>query len=207
MSGDWPEGVEEGLRRGVKAELRKRMRGLRTALPRAARQERSRRIVDALIEHPFLVGKSRIALFWPMASKGEVDLSRLDVLLRKQGISRVAYPAIAAEGETMIFRWVEDTNDLAEAGFGFEEPPSSAKEVDRAELEVIVVPALALAPSGHRIGYGAGYYDRALPRFVPPAKTIGVGYDFQLIAEVPVTGGDVALDSIVTDVRVLFPDG
>jgi 5-formyltetrahydrofolate cyclo-ligase len=58
---------------------------------------------------------------------------------------------------------------------------------------------------GHRIGYGAGFYDKALPRFAPPARTIIVAFDFQLIPEVPVTEGDVTLDLVITDERALDP--
>ncbi|HEY5239824.1 MAG TPA: 5-formyltetrahydrofolate cyclo-ligase, partial [Polyangiaceae bacterium] len=58
-------------------------------------------------------------------------------------------------------------------------------------------------PRGHRIGYGAGYYDRALPRFAPPAVSVTVLFDFQLVAEVPTTDGDVTVDWIVTDTRVM----
>jgi 5-formyltetrahydrofolate cyclo-ligase len=65
------------------------------------------------------------------------------------------------------------------------------------------VPALAADPRGHRIGYGAGYYDRALPSYVPPAATFVVVFDFQLLAEVPCTEGDVPVDRIVTDARTL----
>jgi 5-formyltetrahydrofolate cyclo-ligase len=66
-----------------------------------------------------------------------------------------------------------------------------------------VVPALAVDPRGHRVGYGAGFYDRTLPRFVPPAVSIAVAFDFQLAVEVPTTEGDVAVSWIVTDAREL----
>jgi len=65
------------------------------------------------------------------------------------------------------------------------------------------VPALAVDPRGHRIGYGAGFYDRALPRFVPPAAAIVVAFDFQLVAEVPETPLDFAAAWVVTDTRTL----
>ena len=81
---------------------------------------------------------------------------------------------------------------------GFEEPPADAPEPDA--LDVIVVPALAVEPRGYRLGYGAGFYDRALPEWTP-AVTLAVAFDFQLLAEVPVTPGDVAVRWIVTDSR------
>ena len=68
-------------------------------------------------------------------------------------------------------------------------------------LDAIIVPAIAVDPTGHRIGYGAGYYDRTLPAFAPPAVSIAVAYDWQLVAEVPATEGDVRVAWVVTDIR------
>jgi 5-formyltetrahydrofolate cyclo-ligase len=90
---------------------------------------------------------------------------------------------------------------MEERGFGFREPPPGAPEAT--SLDVILVPALQIDARGHRIGYGAGYYDRTLPRFAPPAVAIGVAFDFQLISEVPITEGDVAVSMVVTDQRIL----
>ncbi|HVY49722.1 MAG TPA: 5-formyltetrahydrofolate cyclo-ligase, partial [Minicystis sp.] len=60
---------------------------------------------------------------------------------------------------------------------------------------------------GYRLGYGAGYYDRALPRVRPPALAVGVAFSFQLVADLPVTEHDVPVDLVVTDDRVLHPSG
>ncbi len=68
-----------------------------------------------------------------------------------------------------------------------------------------MVPALQIDGRGHRIGYGAGFYDRTIPRFAPPALTMGVAFSFQLIAEVPITPGDVPLALVVTDERLIEP--
>jgi 5-formyltetrahydrofolate cyclo-ligase len=65
---------------------------------------------------------------------------------------------------------------------------------------VIVVPALAVAPSGHRLGYGAGYYDRALS-VAAGSFTVAVVYDYQLLVELPVLPHDVPVAHVVTDTR------
>ena len=93
---------------------------------------------------------------------------------------------------------------MEERGLGFREPGAEAPEA--LALDVIVVPALQIDGRGHRIGYGAGFYDGALPRYAPPALAVGVAFTFQLIAEVPVTDGDVALGLVVTDDQVLDPE-
>ena len=193
--------AEDLLRRRVKAELRKRMRGLRHTTPASACAERSARIVERLAAMPELASARAVALFWPIVEKHEVDLRALDSALRARGAD-VAYPSIDAATGVMTFRFVEDIAALEERGYGFREPPTSAREARADELSAVVVPAIVLDTSGHRVGYGAGYYDRTLPRFAPPAVTVGVAYDFQLVAEVAATASDVAVAWIVTDKRV-----
>lgn len=197
-----PSSVEDVLRARVKVELRKRMRALRRTLPSSACAERSARIVERLgtIE-PFARARS-VGLFWPIEDRHEVDLRPLDAALRARGV-RVAYPGVEPDAGAMTFRFVVDPDRMEPQGFGFREPSLGEPEVRPGELDAIVVPALAVDPRGHRIGYGAGYYDRALPRFSPPAISIAVAFDFQLVAETPDTSLDVPVAWVVTDNRTL----
>ncbi|MDP9150905.1 MAG: 5-formyltetrahydrofolate cyclo-ligase [Myxococcota bacterium] len=197
-----PSSAEDTLRRRVKMELRKRMRALRKALPGTACAERSARIVDRLLGLDAIRGARSIALFWPIEERHEVDLRGLDAVLRERG-ARVAYPAVDPETHAMTFRFVALPDTMQPQGLAFLEPSASDPEVQPGDLDALVVPALAADPAGQRIGYGAGYYDRALPRFAPPAVTIAVVFDFQLLAEIPITEGDVATEWIVTDSRAL----
>jgi len=193
---------DAGLRLRVKTELRKRMRGLRKTLPASACAERSARIVGRLLELEPLAGARAVALFWPIEERHEVDLRALDARLRERGV-RVAYPAVDPETGAMTFRFVEHPDAMLEQGFGFREPAMREPEAAPGDVDVVVVPALAVDPRGHRIGYGAGYYDRTLPRFVPPAISVAVAFDFQLVAELPDTEHDVTAQWIVTDARTL----
>jgi 5-formyltetrahydrofolate cyclo-ligase len=208
---------EEFVRAKVKAELRKRMRGLRNAAPLEACRARSAQIALRLEAMQPLAGARAVALFWPMEERHEVDLRPFDATLRGRGV-RIAYPAVDPETRAMAFRFVDGPDATAlmvERGLGFAEPPENAPVAAPGELDAIVVPALAVDPRGHRIGYGAGFYDRALPAFLAPppqaaapaapraALTIGVAYDYQLVAEVPEHPHDVPLAWIVTDARIL----
>jgi 5-formyltetrahydrofolate cyclo-ligase len=139
-----------------------------------------------------------VALFWPIEEKHEVDLRPLDASLRARG-ARVAYPTVLDSG-VMVFRFVEDTEQMQEHALGFRAPRDESSLADA--IDVIVVPAIALDPTGQRIGYGAGHYDRALLSH-GRAMTFGVAYDFQLIPEVPATEADIPVQWIVTDRRVL----
>lgn len=189
---------DDFIRLKVKAELRKRLRGVRKTTPAEACAERSRALVARLEAHEAVVAAKTVALFWPIEARHEVDLRPLDTTLRARGV-RIAYPAIDADTNVMTFRFVDDVSALEDKGYGFSEPAADAPVATA--LDVIVVPAIAVDPTGHRIGYGAGYYDRTLPAFAPPAVSIAVAYDWQLVAEVPATEGDVRTAWVVTDVR------
>ncbi|HXW33733.1 MAG TPA: 5-formyltetrahydrofolate cyclo-ligase [Acidimicrobiales bacterium] len=197
-----PASAEEALRRRVKGELRKRMRGLRNALPQAACAQRSQRIVARLAELEPVVLARAVALFWPIENRHEVDLRQLDDLLRARGVP-VAYPVIDPGLHAMEFRFVADRDAMTPHPFGHREPRSGDVPALPGQLDVIVVPALAVDPRGHRIGYGAGHYDRALPAHVPPATSVAVAFDFQLVAEAPQTEGDVPVGWVVTDTRTI----
>jgi 5-formyltetrahydrofolate cyclo-ligase len=181
----------------AKAELRKRLRGLRQTTPASALAKRSERIAERLRAHPAIAAATRVALFWPIEERHEVDLRALDADLRASGAT-IGYPSIDEDG-AMTFRAAAPA-ELERDALGFQGAASTAPELT--ELDAIVVPALALDESGRRLGYGRGFYDRALGQF-PSAKKIGVAYDFQLLVEVPVLETDVAVDVVVTDARTI----
>ena len=76
---------------------------------------------------------------------------------------------------------------------------------DLSSVDVMVVPALAIDPSGHRIGYGAGYYDLTLAalRAHKAIVAIGVAFAAQEIAAVPATPHDAPLDLVLTEREVI----
>ncbi len=187
------------LRYRAKVALRQRARALRNSIPRDAVGERSARIAARIEALPGVGAAGAVALFWPIEGRNEVDLTGLDARLRARQ-KRIAYPSIDPDTRVMTFRFVDDPAAMEERGLGFREPDPSAPEA--LALDVIVVPALQIDGRGHRIGYGAGFYDRTLPRFCPPAVSVGVAFSFQLIAEVPVTEGDVAVSLVVTDEKI-----
>lgn len=196
-----PSSAEDILRRRVKAELRTRMRALRGALPESACAEKSLRIVEHLAALDPIVRARSVALFWPMVDRHEVDLRSFDARLRARAV-RVAYPRLEESG-AMTFRFVTSVDALQPHPLGVLEPREDDPVAAVDELDVIVAPALAVDPRGHRIGYGMGHYDRALAPLTASSVAVVVAFDFQLVAETPDTDGDVAAAWIVTDRRVL----
>jgi 5-formyltetrahydrofolate cyclo-ligase len=100
-------------------------------------------------------------------------------------------------------RSTESLDDLQDRGRRFFEPSPDAPVAARGDVDVLFVPALGIAPSGHRLGYGAGFYDSLLPDVCPPAQAVVVAYDFQLLVELPTLPHDVPCDFVLTDARDL----
>lgn len=188
----------------MKAEVRKTMTRTRGMMPAEQRAAASRAIVERVLALPEWAAARTVALFKPIVRKGEVDTTALHEAARAAG-KRVAYPIIEGDAAliedcSMGFRFVDDLGAFRDQGRGFPEPPRAGEPVT--ELEFILVPALAFDPTGYRLGYGAGLYDRSLPRF-PGSKTVGVAFDFQLLMELPRGAHDVPVQVIVTDRRVI----
>jgi 5-formyltetrahydrofolate cyclo-ligase len=194
------------LKYRAKKQLRMRMRGLRAAYPENLLAQASERIVASVLALPQFSAARGVGLFWPMAERREVDVRPLAQAALAAG-QRVYFPFLepTASGFRTGFAQVRDVSELAERGQRFFEPPPDAPRAERGQIELLIVPALAAAADGHRLGYGSGFYDATLPDFCPPARALIVIYDFQLLAELPITSADVAGQCIVTDRRLLEP--
>lgn len=192
------------LAEAAKQELRKRMRALRTAHPAEALLLRSRRLVARASALPAFQSAGSVALFFPLLERKEVDLRSLDAEARRQG-KRVYYPFLEQRGDALVsgLRLTDSLDDLVQRGQPFHEPPPEAALAARGDVDLIFVPALAVAPNGQRLGYGAGFYDSLLPDLRPPARALVVAYDFQLLVDLPTLSHDVACDAVVTDARSL----
>ena len=188
----------------AKKQLRGRMRGLRAAHPEAVLAQASQRVVERVLGLPQFQSAQGVGLFWPMLERHELDVRPLATAAQAAG-KRLYYPFQdpKAGGFETGFRQVQDVAELADRGQRFFEPPADAPHAERGQIDLLIVPALAAAADGHRLGYGSGFYDATLPDFCPPARALVVVYDFQLLGELPATDNDVACNWVVTDRRVL----
>lgn len=133
--------------------------------------------------------------FWPMRS--EVDVRPLLFALMQRG-ARLCLPAIL-DRTTIVFRELVRGAPMVDMGFGTFGPGEDAAVLDP---RVMLVPLAAFDPAGHRIGYGAGYYDRAIDRLAGKGiapRLIGVAWDCQQVAAVPYEAHDVPLGEILTE--------
>lgn len=140
-----------------------------------------------------------IALYAP--ARNEADTAEIVASAFNSG-KRVLYPAVC--GEHLVFRQVEGLASLEQGCFGILEPCPTGIDHHADEADLIVVPGVAFDLSGHRIGYGKGFYDRFLRHPGRKAHLVGLCHDFQLIAgDIPAEGHDIRMEIIVSDRRIV----
>ena len=138
---------------------------------------------------------SIVSGFWPIRT--EADIRPLMFALRDRG-ARLALPAIL-DRETIVFRELVRGAPLIQMGFGTAGPGEDAEVLDPA---LMLVPLAAFDARGHRIGYGAGHYDRAISRLHGKGmrpRLIGIAFDCQEVPAVPNEEHDVQLNAILTE--------
>jgi 5-formyltetrahydrofolate cyclo-ligase len=187
----------------LKATLRREALARRDALPADVRAAAAQTIAA----RPFPVAVPPGAIvsgFMPM--KSEINPLPLLRKLADAGAA-LALPAVAGKGKPLIMRAYAFGEALASGVWGIREPAPDAREVFP---DIVLIPLLAFDRRGHRIGYGAGYYDMTIAA-LRAKKTIvaaGIAFAAQEIAEVPTTPRDARLDLVLTerDVIVVNPD-
>jgi 5-formyltetrahydrofolate cyclo-ligase len=182
----------------AKPKLRKTALARRDALPAEVRAAAA----QAIAERPFPIAVPPGAIvsgFMPLKS----ELNPLP-LLRKlaDAGAQLALPVVAGKGLPLTMRAFAFGDTLASGVWGIREPKPEAAEVFP---DILVVPLLAFDRRGHRLGYGAGYYDMTITalRARKPVTAIGIAYAQQEIAEVPTTPRDARLDLVLTEHEII----
>jgi len=177
-----------------KAVLRRAAIERRDALPAVERMAAA----HAIAQRGLPVGVTPrviVSGFSPLKS----EISPLPLLRRVADAgAHLALPVVVGRGQPLIMRAWSFGAPLVAGVWGIREPPADALEVFP---DVLIVPLLAFDRSGHRIGYGAGYYDMTISRLraVKPITAIGIGFAVQEIAAVPATLRDARLDLVLTE--------
>ena len=144
-----------------------------------------------------------VSAFMPM--KSEINPLPLLRKLAEAG-AVLALPVVAGRGKPLVMRAWRWGEDLAQGVWGLREPKPDAPEVDP---DILLVPLLAFDRTGHRIGYGAGYYDMTIAglRARKAVTAIGLAFAAQEIAAVPATPRDERLDLVLTEREVIETKG
>jgi len=175
-----------------KAALRARFLDRRRARPVPERAAAAAAVTKALLRG--LAGVRTFAAYVP--EDDEPGHGRLPAAFTQLG-ARVLLPVTPRDGRELA--WAVDTGRLAPGRYGLLEPRGprlGATAVGTAD--VVVVPALAVARDGIRLGRGGGYYDRALQHARPDAVVVALLFDDEFVDELPAESHDRPVTAVVT---------
>ena len=161
--------------------------------PESLASQTQDQFANALLDIALKQKIERIGCYLSFGSEPATD--SFIALAQAQGIE-IACPRIEPDGQ-MVMSILESETRPSE--LGFREP--TGKVVDPTELDLIVVPALAIDHEGQRLGRGAGYFDRYLEQYKGP--TVGLVYDSEFLAEVPTETHDAPVSLVVTQSRTI----
>jgi 5-formyltetrahydrofolate cyclo-ligase len=179
----------------LKTQLRGEALGRRDALDPAWRIEAALQVADRGAPALSFAPGTIISGFLPIHS--EIDLRPLMARLAERG-ARLCLPVVL-DRETIVFRELVRGAEMVSTGFGTSGPGPEAAVLDP---EIMLMPLAAFDRRGHRLGYGAGHYDRAIDRLhqrgLKP-HLIGIAFDCQEVERVPNESHDVMLAEILTE--------
>ena len=184
----------------MKATLRKRLRAARRALSARDHRLRSGLAAKAIKRLPLFAAGKRIALYLPFDS--ETDTAGLIAAARARG-ARVFVPVISDKRHGRL-RFYPLEGATAPGAFGIAVPRRMAQPTAAQWLNLIVVPLVGVDGSGRRLGFGGGYYDRALAfrrrrRYWKGPRLVGLAFDCQRTDLEFAESWDVRLNSLATE--------
>ena len=183
---------------GLKIGLRKAALARRDALGADVRAAAAQAIAARPFPMPVPQG-AIVSGFMPL--KSEINPLPLMRTLADAG-AKLALPVVAGKGKPLTMRAFTFGDVLASGVWGIREPKPEAPEVFP---DILLVPLLAFDRSGHRIGYGAGYYDMTITalRARKSVAAVGIAFAAQEVAQVPSTPRDARLDLVLTEREVI----
>jgi 5-formyltetrahydrofolate cyclo-ligase len=178
----------------MKTNIRKEMLSKRNALSEKQARQWSLMIKTNLYSLPEFASAKKYMIY---VSKGN-EVYTQDLIEENIKRKRTSVPAVTKDGIKPSL--INFFDELKVGAYGILEP-KKITEVNREELELVVVPGVAFDVHGNRVGYGKGFFDGFL-RWVNCPK-IGLAYEMQLVDKIPKEKQDVPMDIIITEKRII----
>ena len=181
-------------RDGTKAELRKRFKALRAECGAEQRLAWSQAVCEHLAAFCLETGIHRVAAFAPFGT--EVDLTFLEF---SNPQLTFYFPRVAGVNPP---RLVWGPRPLEPGTWGLQEPACAPNALPPVQL--ILVPGLAFAADGQRLGYGRGFYDSVLAALPEDVITLAAGFELQRCQTLPAGPTDIPVRGLATEAGITW---
>ena len=179
--------------RAEKQRIRQEIRMISKGLSPEYRQEASREITLKVLKLPFWKKAKTVMAFRSMPEEPDTQ-ALLETALRE---GKTLLLPRCLDGQRMAALPVKDLAELQPGRMGIQEPPVPEERTELPEPDLILVPCMAAAPNGIRLGHGAGYYDRFLAEH--PVQTVCLCFRALLRSDLPAEDTDIPVDFVISD--------
>jgi len=162
----------------------------------ADREARSRVLSDRLLRWLRTMPLQRLAFYWPIHGEPDVT-SAITTWLAADPAHQAALPVVA--GQQLEFAPWQPRMPMKSGQFGIQVPDTDK----RIKPQLLVVPCVGIDEQRHRLGYGAGFYDRTLAGMTVRPSTVGIAFDCGRIKSINPQSHDIQLDLGITESGVL----
>ena len=182
-----------------KSEIRKKFKKLRLDLDHEAIESLSLEIANRALELP-IWNHQYYHIFLSIAEQKEVDTEFLLHILQGKD-KHIIIPASNFETGEMENFLLTDQTIIKKNRWNIPEPQEGI-EIASNKLDVVFIPLLAFDKTGHRVGYGKGFYDRFLAECRPDVIKVGVSF-FGPVEEIKeIFSSDIPLNYCITPDKV-----
>lgn len=178
----------------AKNKMRELLVQKRRVMSASDRQMYSQQILDQLEQMTCFLEAKTILLYYPI--QNEVDV--LPLVKKYKREKTLLFPVSHRRGMTV--HPYAGNEHMHRGKFGIPEPTTPAYD---GEIDLVIVPAVAFDAKGRRLGRGGGYYDRFIKKLTHTVL-VGVGYDFQLVDEVPAVRHDQRVHRIILPSKTIL---
>jgi 5,10-methenyltetrahydrofolate synthetase len=197
--------IDEQALKAVRKRLREHSLAKRAAMDEHERAQYAARICAALAGLLADIGPRRLGFCWPF--RGEVDVRETVGAWLAQDASRQAgLPVVIAPRMAMAFRRWAPGAPMIDDAYGIAIPARD----ERLQPDCLLLPLVAFDDAGHRLGYGAGYFDRTIAALAAAGQrpsVIGIGFECLRCPTIHPQPHDAPLDWLITEAGVFRRQG
>ena len=179
--------------RAEKQRIRQEIRMISKGLSPEYRQEASREITLKVLKLPSWKKAKTVMAFRSMPEEPDTQ-ALLETALRE---GKTLLLPRCLDGQRMAALPVKGLAELRPGRMGIQEPPVPEEGTELPEPDLVLVPCMAAAPNGIRLGHGAGYYDRFLEKH--PVQTVCLCFRALLRSDLPAEDTDIPVDFVISD--------
>lgn len=185
----------------MKNKIRKQILEARDSLMSETRLNLSKQIWQLLFSLTEYQKAQQIMIYLNFRSEVET-IPFLEHLFQDQ--KKVYAPVTDPQNKTFTaYQLLPNMYKLVKGPYGIFQPQQIGLPLDPYLINLIIVPGAVFDLNCQRIGYGAGYYDRFIPKLSKTATIIGIAYELQIVEQIAADKHDQPMDFVITENRII----